>query len=106
MRRSSSVLIVVLCPALAAAQRPICDPCVDGPEQSNHHRQETPAPIVAAESEEIVIADELRTAFYEHAPRSLAAAMSKAVGVWCATADHASYKNKSKADAASWLCQG
>jgi predicted nucleic acid binding AN1-type Zn finger protein len=30
--------------------------------------------------EEIIIADEVRTAFYEQAPRSLAGGMSKAVG--------------------------
>jgi hypothetical protein len=54
----------------------------------------------------IVIADELRTAFYEHAPRSLAAAMSKAVESWCSAAKSASPGNAAKPEAASWLCQG
>ena len=49
-------------------------------------------------SEEIVIADELRTAFYEHAPRSLAAAMSKAVVAWCS-----SERSAPGSDAVSWL---
>ena len=52
-------------------------------------------------SQEIVIADELRTAFYEHAPRSLATTMSKAVVSWCS-----SYRNESEADLVSWLCRG
>jgi hypothetical protein len=37
--------------------------------------------------DEIIIADEVRTAFYEQAPRSMAAVMSKAVGSWCSTED-------------------
>jgi hypothetical protein len=46
------------------------------------------------------IAEGLRTAFYEHAPRSLATAMSKAVVSWCA-----SDRNEPRADAVSWVCQ-
>jgi hypothetical protein len=52
-------------------------------------------------SEEIVIADELRTAFYEHAPRALSTAMSKAVVAWCS-----SERRAPEADAVSWLCGG
>jgi hypothetical protein len=54
-----------------------------------------------ARSEPIVIADELRTAFYEHAPRALATEMSKAVVSWCS-----SDRGKPKVDVASWLCRG
>jgi hypothetical protein len=36
-------------------------------------------------SDEIVLADEIRTAFYEHAPRALASAMSQAVAAWCSS---------------------
>jgi hypothetical protein len=52
-------------------------------------------------SVEIVVADELRSAFYEHAPRSLASAMRKAVVSWCS-----SNRDESHADAVNWLCQG
>jgi hypothetical protein len=55
----------------------------------------------AQASGEIVIADELRTAFYEHAPRSLATEMSKAVVSWCS-----SDRSGPRADAVSWLCRG
>jgi hypothetical protein len=53
-------------------------------------------------SEEIVIADELqlRTAFYEHAPRALATAMSKAVVAWCSSEGGAP-----EAHAVSWICR-
>ena len=52
-------------------------------------------------SEEIVIADEIRTAFYEHAPRDLVAEMSKAVTAWCSSEHSAP-----GFDAVSWLCRG
>src|SRR5262245_25727175 len=55
----------------------------------------------AQSSEEIVIADELRTAFYEHAPRSLATQMSKAVVAWCS-----SDRSGTRAVAVGWLCRG
>jgi hypothetical protein len=55
---------------------------------------------------EIVIADEVRTAFYEHARSSLAAAMSKAVGLWCSTEDRhrVAESGKSNAETVEWLC--
>jgi hypothetical protein len=53
------------------------------------------------ESQEIVIEDELRTAFYEHAPRSLVAAISKAVVAWCA-----SDRGAPEPEAVGWLCRG
>src|SRR5689334_3238124 len=58
-------------------------------------------PCAGAELSDIVIADEVRTAYYEHAPRSLAAAMSKAVDSWCSVAG-----KSSKSGASSWLCHG
>jgi hypothetical protein len=56
--------------------------------------------------EEIIIADEVRTAFYEQAPRSLAGGMSKAVGSWCSTADRRRVAGSGKANAETvgWLC--
>jgi hypothetical protein len=57
------------------------------------------------ESQEIVLTHELRSSFYERAPRSLAAAMSNAVDSWCSTADGASYPDQATADALSWLCR-
>jgi hypothetical protein len=55
-------------------------------------------------TEEIVIADEVRTAFYEHAPRSLAAAMSRAVDSWCSSANRIPDGHEAKAETVSWLC--
>jgi hypothetical protein len=55
-------------------------------------------------TEEIVIADEVRTAFYEHAPRSLAAAMSRAVESWCGTARRIPDGREVKAETVRWLC--
>jgi len=52
-------------------------------------------------SDEIVLANELRTAFYEHAPRALASAMSQAVATWCSSKHGAA-----ESDALSWLCAG
>jgi hypothetical protein len=53
-----------------------------------------------SELPDISIADEVRTAYYEHAPRRLAAAMSKAVDSWCSAA-----RQMSKPGASSWLCR-
>jgi hypothetical protein len=50
---------------------------------------------------EIEITHELRTAFYEHAPRALAAAMSKVVVSWCS-----SDRSEPDSDAVRWLCRG
>jgi hypothetical protein len=55
-------------------------------------------------TEEIVIGDEVRTAFYEHAPRSLAAAMSRAVDSWCSSANRIPDGHEAKAETVSWLC--
>src|SRR5262249_18315317 len=56
--------------------------------------------VQAKELEEVVVADELRIAFYEHAPRSFAKAVSKAVASWCSSdrSDHT-------VGVASWLCE-
>ena len=56
--------------------------------------------------EEIIIADEVRTAFYEQASGSLAGEMSKAVGSWCSTADRRRIADSGKANAETvgWLC--
>ena len=48
-----------------------------------------------------MLAHELRTAFYGHAPRALATAMSKAVVAWCS-----SERSAPGSDAVSWLCRG
>jgi hypothetical protein len=55
---------------------------------------------------EIVVADEVRTAFYEHAPRSLAAAMFRAVESWCSKAGRTPDEHEAKAETVSWLCGG
>jgi hypothetical protein len=58
--------------------------------------------VVRAEpSEEIVLVHELRTAFYEHAPKSLARAMSSAVVAWCSAG-----RSEPIERALSWLCRG
>jgi hypothetical protein len=59
----------------------------------------------AQSSQEIVLVHELRSAFYERAPRSLSAAMSKAVDSWCSTARESS-TNGSKPKVSTWLCDG
>jgi len=56
--------------------------------------------------EEIVVADEVRTAFYEHAPRALAVAMSRAVESWCSKAGRTPDEHEAKAETVSWLCGG
>jgi hypothetical protein len=55
---------------------------------------------------EVVVADEIRTAFYEQAPRTLAAAMYKAVSSWCSTADRHRIADAGGANAETvgWLC--
>jgi hypothetical protein len=57
----------------------------------------------AQSSQEIVLVHELRTAFYERAPRSLSTAMSKAVDSWCAAAARESSSEESRPEA--WLCR-
>jgi hypothetical protein len=56
--------------------------------------------------QEIVIADEVRTAFYEPAPLALATPMSRAVDAWCSTEDRRRIADsgKANADTISWLC--
>jgi hypothetical protein len=55
---------------------------------------------------DVVIADEIRTAFYEHAPVVLAAAISKAVRSWCSGADREDLANRNKlnVETLGWLC--
>ena len=57
--------------------------------------------------DEIIIADELRSAFYEKAPSKVDAAISKAVGLWCLTAERRQFADKSQANAKTvqWLCR-
>lgn len=62
------------------------------------------SPVGAHETQslqEVVIADELRTAFYEHAPLSLATEMSKAVSSWCSSS-----RSEAAPAAVGWLCRG
>jgi hypothetical protein len=56
--------------------------------------------------ETIIIADELRSAFYQKAPSKMAAAIGKAVGLWCLTAERHQFADKSEANAKTveWLC--
>jgi hypothetical protein len=56
--------------------------------------------------DEVTLADELRTAFYEQAPPSLTAMMFKSVGAWCVTADRRRIEDSGGANAetVSWLC--
>ena len=60
----------------------------------------------AQSSQEIVLAHELRTAFYELAPRSLSAAMSEAVASWCSAAAEEPSRDDSEPEPSSWLCLG
>jgi len=55
---------------------------------------------------DIVIADELRTAFYEHAPITMSGAVSKAVRSWCSSADRprVAQSKESNANTVDWLC--
>jgi hypothetical protein len=55
---------------------------------------------------EVIIADELRTAFFEHAPRRLASSMSKAVTLWCSTPPPRTSASSDEDDPLKWLCQG
>lgn len=59
-----------------------------------------------AQLSDVVIADELRTAFYQHAPVALSATVSKAVRSWCSGADRerVANSNKSTAESVGWLC--
>ena len=52
------------------------------------------------ESSEVVIADEIRTAYYERAPKSLRDSMSRAVKSLCSSTKEIEGANVSK-----WLCQ-
>jgi hypothetical protein len=55
---------------------------------------------------EVIVADELRSAFYEKAPPRVAVAISKAVGAWCASGERRQFADKSKANGETigWLC--
>jgi hypothetical protein len=55
---------------------------------------------------EIVVADEIRPAFYERAPSKMVIAISKAVSLWCGSSERSRFVNKSEANAntAQWLC--
>lgn len=54
---------------------------------------------------DIVVADEVRTAFYERAPPSLIAEISKATSFWCWTANRGTDGKKSNAETVGWLCE-
>lgn len=63
---------------------------------------DSPACVVFAENhslQEIVLADELRTAFYERAPAPLAATMSSAVRLRCMS-------SAPDTETVPWLCSG
>jgi hypothetical protein len=64
------------------------------------------AKATAAVLSQIVLSHEVRTAFYEHAPMKLSAAMSQAVRVWCSSAnrERMTDSNTANADIVSWLC--
>lgn len=59
-----------------------------------------------AQLSDVVIADELRTAFYEHAPLIRSAAVSKSVRSWCSGPDRGKVanSNESHAETVGWLC--
>jgi len=87
----SSTSAIVLC-ALTTAISPV----VHGEEVS----------ATDAQLSEIVMTHELRTAFYEHAPLTRSAAVSKAVRSWCSGADRerVANSNESNAETVGWLC--
>ena len=80
---------------LVVAQGPICNPCVDGPEMFEHRR--TRAPRVA---DAIVLVEPVRIAFYEAAPRAMAASMRRAVGQRCGTEQQTGQPSRPEA----WYC--
>jgi hypothetical protein len=55
---------------------------------------------------DVVLAHELRTAFYVHAPSSLSAKVSRAVRSWCSSEDRQRLANTTPAnsDTVDWLC--
>lgn len=90
MDRSSASAIVLCVFATAIA------PIVRGEEVS----------ATDAQLSDIVLTHELRTAFYEHAPLTRSAAVSKVVRSWCSGADRerVANGNKSNAETVDWLC--
>lgn len=75
------------CAVVAIVARPVC--AGDASAQS---------------PQELVLVHELRTSFYERAPRSLSAAMSEAVESWCSV--RVPSGSDSKREAFAWLCLG
>ena len=78
--------------ALVAAASPICSTRADSK--------------VPDDFDSVIVADRIRAAFYEHAPNTLSAAMSKAVRSWCSSADRerTADSNKANAETVGWLC--
>jgi hypothetical protein len=64
------------------------------------------AELKSSDLSEIVIADELRSAFYEKAPSAMAAAIGKAVKLWCSSEGRSHFADKAEANAKTveWLC--
>ena len=60
----------------------------------------------ASDLSEVVVADEIRWAFYEKAPASIAAAMGRATRVWCSGTEGRHFQALSEASAktSEWLC--
>jgi hypothetical protein len=62
-------------------------------------------PAEDAQSNEIVLIEQVRTAYYEAAPRRLAASMRRAVATECAAPESAAGSD-SVAQVRRWLCDG
>jgi hypothetical protein len=60
----------------------------------------------SAGKDEVIVADELRSAFYEKAPRALATAMSRAVAARCNTPPKAHGSGTESDPPLGWLCSG
>ncbi len=59
----------------------------------------------APTEEEVVLVHELRSAFYERAPRTLAIAMTKATASWCATDSKTVLSSDDVRESIGWLCK-
>jgi hypothetical protein len=64
------------------------------------------AEVKPSDLSEIVVADELRSAFYEKAPSAMAAAIGNAVKSWCSSPERSQFAGKGEANSKTveWLC--
>jgi hypothetical protein len=64
------------------------------------------AELKSSDLSEIVVADELRSAFYEKVPSAMAAAIGRAVKSWCSSEARSQFADKAEANAKTveWLC--